>query len=46
VMEDSYEISADFNENEVLFRLVVFDSQDIDDSRQSNLAWQEEDYAN
>lgn len=46
VMEDSYEIRADFLEDEVLFRLVVFDSQDIDDSRQSNLAWQEEDYAN
>ncbi len=47
VMEDSYEISADFSENEeVLFRLVVFDSQDIDDSRQSNLAWREDDFAN
>jgi hypothetical protein len=47
VMEDSYEISADFSENEeVFFSLVVFDSQDIDDSRQSNLAWQEEDYVN
>lgn len=46
VMEDSYEIRADFLENEVLFRLVVFDSQDIDDSRQSNLAWQGEEYAN
>ena len=45
-MEDSYEIRADFIEDEVLFRLVVFDSQDIDDSRQSHLAWQEEDYAN
>lgn len=46
VMEDSYEIRADFLETEVLFRLVVFDSQDIDDSRQSNLAWQEDEYAN
>jgi hypothetical protein len=46
VMEDSYEIRADFLETEVLFRLVVFDSQDIDDSRQSNLAWEEEDSAN
>lgn len=43
---DSYEIRAEVNCNEVLFRLVVFDSQDIDDSRQSNLTWQEEDYAN
>ena len=43
---DSYEIRAELRENEVLFELVVFDSQDIDDSQMSNLVWQEEDSAN
>ncbi len=43
---DSYEIRAELSENEVLFELVVFDSQDIDDSQMSNLVWQEEDSAN
>ena len=45
-IEDSYEIQAEFSESEILFELVVFDSQDIDDSRKSNLAWQEENLAN
>jgi hypothetical protein len=45
-MEDSYEILAELSENEVLFELVVFDSQDIDDRQMSNLVWQEEDSAN
>jgi hypothetical protein len=43
---DSYEIQAELSENEVLFELVVFDSQDIDDSQMCNLVWQEEDSAN
>jgi hypothetical protein len=43
---DSYEIQAEFSENEVLFELVIFDSQDIDDRQMSNLVWQEEDSAN
>jgi hypothetical protein len=43
---DSYEIKAEFSESEILFELVVFDSQDIDDSRKSNLPWQEENQAN
>ena len=45
-LQDSYEIQAEFSESEILFELVVFDSQDIDDSRKSNLAWQEENHAN
>ena len=45
-IEDSYEIQAEFSESEILFDLVIFDSQDIDDSRKSNLAWQEEEPAN
>jgi hypothetical protein len=43
---DSYEIRAELSENEVLFELVIFDSQDIDDRQMSNLVWQEEDSAN
>ena len=45
-IEDSYEIQAEFIDSEVVFELVVFDSQDIDDSRKSNLAWQEDENAN
>ena len=45
-MEDSYEIQAEVRENEVIYELVIFDSQDIDDSRSSDLAWQEENHAN
>lgn len=43
---DSYEIQAELSENEVLFDLIVFDSQDIDDSQMGNLVWQEDDSAN
>ena len=40
-MEDIYKIRAEVKESEIIYELVVFDSQDIDDSRQSDLAWQE-----
>jgi hypothetical protein len=41
-MEESYGIRAEVRENEVIYELVIFDSQDIDDSRSSDLAWQED----
>ena len=41
-MEESYGIRAEVRENEVIYELVIFDSQDIDDSRSGDLAWQED----
>ncbi|MHB8119777.1 MAG: hypothetical protein ACYDHX_13800 [Methanothrix sp.] len=41
-MEESYSIRAEVRENEVTYELVIFDSQDIDNSRSSDLAWQED----
>ena len=41
-MEESYGIRAEVRENEVIYELVIFDSQDIDDSQSSDLAWQED----
>ena len=41
-MEESYDIRAELRENEVIYELVIFDSQDIDDSRSGDLAWQED----
>ena len=41
-MEESYGIRAEVRESEVIYELVIFDSQDIDDSQSSDLAWQED----
>jgi hypothetical protein len=41
-MEDIYKIRAEVRDSEIIYELVVFDSQDLDDSRQSDLAWQED----
>lgn len=41
-MEDSYGVRAEVRDNEVIYELVIFDSQDIDDSRSSDQAWQED----
>jgi hypothetical protein len=41
-MEESYGVRAEVRENAVIYELVIFDSQDIDDSRSSDLAWQED----
>ena len=41
-MEESYGIRAEIRENEVIYELVIFDSQDIDNSQSSDLAWQED----
>jgi hypothetical protein len=41
-MEESYGVRVEERENEVVYELVIFDSQDIDDSRSSDLAWQED----
>ena len=38
-MRESYGIDVEIDENELLFELVVFDSQDIDDSRKIDEAW-------
>jgi len=38
-MEESYAVTAEVRENEVIYELVIFDSQDIDNSRTSDLAW-------
>jgi len=45
-MEESYRVTAKAAENEVIFELVVFDSQDLDNSRKSDEAWGEEPSAN
>ena len=41
-IEESYGVRTEVRENEVIYELVIFDSQDIDDSRSSDLAWQED----
>jgi hypothetical protein len=41
-MEESYGVRTEVGENEVVYELVIFDSQDIDNSRSSDLAWQED----
>ena len=41
-MEDSYNVRTEIRENEIVYELVVFDSQDIDDSQSSDLVWQED----
>ncbi len=41
-MEESYAVRAEVKENVVTYELVIFDSQDIDDSLSSDLAWQED----
>jgi hypothetical protein len=41
-MEESYSVRAEVRENEVIYELVIFDSQDIDNSQSSDLAWQED----
>jgi len=41
-MEESYGIRTEIRENEVIYELVIFDSQDIDNSQSSDLAWQED----
>ena len=35
-------VRAEVRENEVIYELVIFDSQDIDNSQSSDLAWQED----
>jgi len=41
-MEESYGVRTEVRENEVIYELVIFDSQDIDNNRSSDLAWQED----
>ncbi len=41
-MEESYGVRAEVRENGVVYELVIFDSRDIDNSRYSDLAWQED----
>jgi len=41
-IEESYTVRAEVKENVVTYELVIFDSQDIDDSLSSDLAWQED----
>jgi len=41
-MEDSYNVRTEIRENEIVYELVVFDSQDIDNSQSSDLVWQED----
>jgi len=40
-MEECYGVRAEAKENVVTYELVIFDSQDIDDSQSCDLAWQE-----
>jgi hypothetical protein len=41
-MEESYSIQAEVKEDVVIYELVIFDSQDIDNSLSRDLAWQED----
>ncbi len=41
-MEESYGVRTEVREYEVIYELVIFDSQDIDNNRSSDLAWQED----
>ena len=38
-MEESYGVQAEVKENEIVYELVIFDSQDIDNSRSGYPAW-------
>lgn len=40
-MEETYGIQAEFGDDRLIYYLVLFDSQDIDDSGSSELVWQE-----
>ena len=41
-IEDSYGIRAEVRQNAVVYELMIFDSQDIDDSQHSDQIWQED----
>ncbi len=41
-MEETYGVQAEFGDDRLTYYLVIFDSQDIDDSLTSELAWQED----
>lgn len=41
-MEETYGVQAEFGEDRLTYYLVLFDSQDIDDSLTSELVWQED----
>jgi len=41
-MEETYGIQAEVGADRLIYYLVLFDSQDIDDSRGSELIWQED----
>jgi hypothetical protein len=41
-MEDSYGIRAEVREDSVVYELMIFDSQDIDDSQLSDQIWQQD----
>lgn len=43
-MEESYGVRTEVGEYEVIYELVIFDSQDIDNNRSSDLAWQEDEH--
>lgn len=45
-MRERYGVDVEIDENELLFALVVFDSQDIDDSRKIDGAWEGNAQAN
>jgi len=38
-MRESYGVDVEIDEDKLLFELVIFDSQDLDDSRKINGAW-------
>ncbi|HOV52257.1 MAG TPA: hypothetical protein PKV83_04880 [Methanothrix sp.] len=45
-MKESYGVDVEIDEDKLLFSLVVFDSQDIDDSRKIDDAWEGNSQAN
>jgi hypothetical protein len=45
-MEEGYGIFVEMDDNGILFELEVFNSQDLDNRRESNAAWEDEASAN
>lgn len=41
-MEESFGVQANVDNDGIIYQMVIFDSQDIDDSRNSDLIWQDD----
>lgn len=45
-IRDKYQVQPEIQEGNIIFSLVVFDSQDIDDSKGNDIFWSDEVYTN